>query len=238
LNSGCRVLPSQKLHDVRASVSSKYFETSISWPTTVQLPHLHCCLSVAMTQPSAAEIARRKFVEFTAETIKNTSNSDYPGVWPGEDNGWSKSRFAQQLKIEFHESEPYDLCFSLIGVDAAIANAFRRILIAEIPTLAIEHVFIKNNTSVIQDEVLSHRLGLIPFTGKHEGMDFLHWYIKGDPRAEIKESTATDYTVIKLSLDVTCTWHEEGKERFKRGERDARRLYNNSSGLFTSQVRE
>lgn len=28
--------------------------------------------------------------------------------------------------------------------------------------MAIERVFIKNNTSIIQDEVLSHRLGLIP----------------------------------------------------------------------------
>ena len=52
--------------------------------------------------------------------------------------------------------------FDLIGVDAAIANAFRRILLAEVPTMAIEDVYIWNNTSVIQDEVLAHRLGLIP----------------------------------------------------------------------------
>jgi DNA-directed RNA polymerase I and III subunit RPAC1 len=40
--------------------------------------------------------------------------------------------------------------FDLIGVDPAIANALRRILIAEVPTIAIEHVFVINNTSVIQ----------------------------------------------------------------------------------------
>ena len=34
--------------------------------------------------------------------------------------------------------------------------------------MAIEKVFIYNNTSIIQDEVLAHRLGLIP--------------IKADPR--------------------------------------------------------
>lgn len=49
-----------------------------------------------------------------------------------------------------------------MGVDASIANAFRRILLAEVPTMAIETVYIFNNTSVIQDEVLAHRLGLIP----------------------------------------------------------------------------
>lgn len=32
----------------------------------------------------------------------------------------------------------------------------------QVPTMAIEKVFIYNNTSIVQDEVLAHRLGLIP----------------------------------------------------------------------------
>ena len=32
----------------------------------------------------------------------------------------------------------------------------------QVPTMAIEKVLIANNTSVVQDEVLAHRLGLIP----------------------------------------------------------------------------
>jgi DNA-directed RNA polymerase I and III subunit RPAC1 len=31
-----------------------------------------------------------------------------------------------------------------------------------VPTIAFEHIYIKNNTSVIVDEVLAHRIGLIP----------------------------------------------------------------------------
>ena len=46
-----------------------------------------------------------------------------------------------------------DMEFDMIGVDPSISNAFRRILIAEVPTMAIEKVYIHNNTSVIQDEV-------------------------------------------------------------------------------------
>src|ERR1700761_3306002 len=104
-----------------------------------------------MTQPSAEELARRRFVEFTAETIKNTSSTDYPGVYPGEDHSWDLGAFRRAFQVDFHETSPLDSSFSLIGIDAAIANAFRRILIAEVPTIAIEEVYITNNTSVIQD---------------------------------------------------------------------------------------
>jgi hypothetical protein len=34
----------------------------------------------------------------------------------------------------------------------------------QVPTMAIEKVLIANNTSAIQDEVLAHRLGLIPIS--------------------------------------------------------------------------
>jgi len=64
--------------------------------------------------------------------------------------------------VEIQESNSLEMEFDLVGVDASIANAFRRILLSEVPTMAIETVFVFNNTSVIQDEVLSHRLGLIP----------------------------------------------------------------------------
>jgi DNA-directed RNA polymerase I and III subunit RPAC1 len=50
----------------------------------------------------------------------------------------------------------------MINIDAPLVNAFRRILIAEIPTIAIEKVNIYQNNGIMQDEVLAHRLGLIP----------------------------------------------------------------------------
>ena len=52
--------------------------------------------------------------------------------------------------------------FEISGIDVSLANALRRIMIAEVPTVAIESVYMWNNTSVMHDEVLSHRLGLIP----------------------------------------------------------------------------
>ena len=70
--------------------------------------------------------------------------------------------------MEIQHSDELEMEFDLVGVDASTANAFRRILIAEVPTMAIETVFVFNNTSVIQDEVLAHRLGLIPIKADPE----------------------------------------------------------------------
>lgn len=41
----------------------------------------------------------------------------------------------------------------VVGIDPPIANALRRIMIAEIPTIAIEKCYVYQNTGVIHDEV-------------------------------------------------------------------------------------
>eukprot|EP00866_Antonospora_locustae_P000022 jgi/Antlo1/22/720 len=50
----------------------------------------------------------------------------------------------------------------MINTDCSVANALRRILISEIPTLAVEKVLVYKNSGVMPDETLAHRLGLIP----------------------------------------------------------------------------
>lgn len=42
----------------------------------------------------------------------------------------------------------------------------------KVPTLAIEHVYVWNNTSVIHDEILAHRLGLVPLNVDPTLMDY------------------------------------------------------------------
>ena len=70
--------------------------------------------------------------------------------------------FEQKLKVRVVRVEGNEMEFDLIGVDPSIPNALRRILLSDVPTMAFDRVFLFNNTSIIQDEVLAHRLGLIP----------------------------------------------------------------------------
>lgn len=123
-------------------------------------------------------------------------------------------------------------------------------MLAEIPTLAIEDCFVYNNNSIIQDEVLCHRLGLIPLTGSRQGLLWMGSYQKpppdNDPAAQAAAAQSGDYddpsankpsdnNTIVLQLDVECTWREDGKDLARNGERDPKKLYNNSS-VYAHQI--
>ncbi len=55
-----------------------------------------------------------------------------------------------------------ELEFTLEGVTVALANSLRRAMITEVPTMCIEDVEVLENSSSLYDEILAHRLGLIP----------------------------------------------------------------------------
>ncbi|CAK51475.1 rna polymerase ii b3 subunit [Eimeria tenella] len=59
--------------------------------------------------------------------------------------------------------------FTLSNCDASIANALRRVMISEVPTLAIDLVTVFENTSVLHDEYIVHRLGLLPIDSSNVG---------------------------------------------------------------------
>jgi DNA-directed RNA polymerase subunit D len=52
--------------------------------------------------------------------------------------------------------------FVVEDCDVALANALRRTMIAEVPTMAIDDIFYFDNSSVVPDEVLAHRIGMVP----------------------------------------------------------------------------
>lgn len=54
--------------------------------------------------------------------------------------------------------------FTLTNTDISVANAIRRIILAEVPTLAIEIVNIEENETVLFDEFIAHRMGMMPLS--------------------------------------------------------------------------
>lgn len=69
---------------------------------------------------------------------------------------------ANEPGIEILDLGKEHIKFTLNNADLSIANALRRIMLSEVPTMAIEFVKFNANTSCIHDEYIAHRLGLVP----------------------------------------------------------------------------
>ncbi|KAI9266485.1 DNA-directed RNA polymerase [Phascolomyces articulosus] len=142
--------------------------------------------------PENVELLRTR-VMIERDRVFSVSGSDYPHQYPGIANTWDIEEFKKNLRIKVNRLTPDNIEFDLVGIDASIANAFRRILISEVPTMAIEKVYVINNTSIIHDEVLAHRLGLIPILADPQLFHF-----KSD------EEGPTDLNTIVFRLKVKC----------------------------------
>jgi len=67
------------------------------------------------------------------------------------------------VEVKIIEEDEKSIKVQLEGLPLSIANAIRRFTINEVPTMAIEEVLIIENTSAMPNEVLAHRISLIPF---------------------------------------------------------------------------
>ena len=76
------------------------------------------------------------------------------------------------MKVKVLKKNDEKIKFMIEGINSALAGELRRIMMSEVPTLAIEWVdFVKNN-SVLWDEIVASRLGLIPLVFKSKSYKF------------------------------------------------------------------
>jgi DNA-directed RNA polymerase subunit D len=66
------------------------------------------------------------------------------------------------MKVDIKELKPKKGVLKIEDVKPYFVNALRRIMISELPKLAVDDVVIYDNTSALFDEIISHRLGLVP----------------------------------------------------------------------------
>ncbi|KAF2479064.1 DNA-directed RNA polymerase [Neohortaea acidophila] len=70
-------------------------------------------------------------------------------------------------RVTIRNTNDTSIDFILGNTSLALANSLRRTMLAEIPTLAIDLVEVETNTSVLADEFIAHRLGLIPLSARN-----------------------------------------------------------------------
>ena len=89
----------------------------------------------------------------------------------------------EDYEVEFIERGDRESRFLVRGVTPAFANGIRRAIIADVPTLSIDTVRMVENSSVMFDEQIGLRLGLVPLS---------------TPLGEFEEGDT-----VTLSLDVS-----------------------------------
>ncbi|ODA80947.1 hypothetical protein RJ55_03907 [Drechmeria coniospora] len=100
-----------------------------------------------------------------------------------------------QVKISAADGTRVD--FELSKTNLSFANSIRRIIQAEVPTIAVDLVEIEINKSVLADEFIAHRLGLIPLNSK--GVNELNYSRDCDCDQYCEQCSVT------LTLHAKCT---------------------------------
>lgn len=151
-----------------------------------------------LQKENSTKMSDNNIVGIEYNRVTNTTSTDFPGHQQNGDYAWDIEKFKNKFEIKITNMGERTGTFDLIHIDTSISNAFRRIMIAEVPSVAVETVYMFMNTSVIQDEVLAQRIGLIPW---NISPDKLSWV---DESVDVNDRFTEDNTIV-LSLDVTCT---------------------------------
>lgn len=128
---------------------------------------------------------------------------------------WIRESKGEIIKIEgrdvpeenrFDKSET--MVIELKEGDRKTLNTLRRIMMSQIPTIAIEYVEISHNNGAMKDEMIAMLLGQIPLNVDPDTLDFVREQIKFDHGDLDTASFKADNSVI-FKLDVTYSQEKD-----------------------------
>ncbi len=76
------------------------------------------------------------------------------------------------MEIEFIEESENKIVFTVKDAPVALVNSIRRAMMSHVPTMAVDHINVYMNTSYLYDEILAHRIGLIPLKTNVDKFNF------------------------------------------------------------------
>lgn len=109
------------------------------------------------------------------------------------------------MKVDVVELKPKKAVIKIEDTQPYFVNSLRRIMLSELPKLAVEEVVIYDNTSALYDEIISHRLGLIPIPTDLSLLSFRNQCVckgKGCPNCTVRYTLSKEGEGTVFSGDL------------------------------------
>ncbi|MFB6161861.1 MAG: DNA-directed RNA polymerase subunit D [Halococcoides sp.] len=121
-----------------------------------------------------------------------------------------------EYDVTFIEHEPDRARFLVRGVTPAFANGIRRAMIADVPTFSVDTIRVIENSSVMFDEQIGLRLGLVPLTTPESGYEegdsvTLSLDVTGPATAYSGDLVSTDEAIVPADDDIPIIELKEGQ---------------------------
>ncbi len=100
--------------------------------------------------------------------------------------------------VELLEKDDERISIKFKSVPREYVNALRRLAISEVPTLAIDDIVMIDNSSVVHDEAIAHRLGMVPLNTDLKRFVMRH-------ECDCKSTLGCSKCRVLLTLDAEAT---------------------------------
>ncbi len=112
------------------------------------------------------------------------------------------------MKINLLEKNDDKIVFEIKDSNPVFANTLRRSIVNKVPVMATEKIDITVNSSALYDEMLAHRIGLVPIkfpAGKYKRRDDCTCKGKGCANCEVKGVVKKKGTTLVCGEDIKFT---------------------------------